>query len=482
MHAALYDQTAGRAVDVANHRFALHASATDSTSPVVLHGSSCRKQEVVAVRSWKLVWAFLGVAAFCLVGISQPFVLQPLKGFLVIPPTHYLQGNIEKTEAIAVTTKGQQEGAFFGSIEFEVWAEEKGIQRLQLSRLNLVGPGVATGEGDSGVLSISLAASSIPLEYDPRSGGFSAEVEAVFHYELIDRLRGFRKQECRGECDLFEPYTERLVGKFTGRFEDPLQPRDEGRSTADGELVLQLSERVLGLVQEVNIRFRVVIDWSRFRLASVLRIQPVFVGTGPTDPTATGSVFNTLMNYAHDMWNRCGSVRCVKFTVNEPIYVNNNAYKVLDSATEADAFRSEVSVADAVEIFVASQMSTGLACSWGGGACFSSGTASAKIVSCDQQMAVPCPCPVSCTSYCPCGSCLCGAINPYHLAHELGHALNLPHPYDATSTSTVASIMEPSGFCCDNPNAQSGRNCRNAANPLLYTLFTICEGTPDISD
>jgi len=442
-------------------------------------------EEVLEVRKRWLVWLVVIVVGVCFVGASQRATVQPLKAVLLIPPTHYLRGNVEKAEGFAVTAKGQQESSFFGSIGFEIWAQEKGDHRVQLSDLNLVSPGVRTPEGDSGVLGITLDGPSGAVEYNSRTGEFACDIEAVLHYELIDRLRGYKKQECRGECDLFESYTERFIGKFTGRFSEPLEPREEGQTRIEGEVALQLSEEVLGLIREIYVRIVVVVQWFVFEPAEALRIQPVFVGTGPSDATASGSAFNTLMSYAHDIWNRCGDVRCIKFIVNEPIYVNNNAYKVLDNASEAAAFRAEVDIADAVEIFVAKEMSTSLACSWGGGACFSSGTASAKIVSCDQQMAVPCPCPSACTSYCPCGSCLCGAINPYHLAHELGHALNLAHPPGPSgglAATTVGSIMEPSGFCCDNPNAQSAKNCRNASNPLLYSLFSVCSGTPDISD
>lgn len=428
------------------------------------------------------VSVILVVIGICLAGASQRATVQPLKATVLIPPTHYLRGNIEKAEGFAVTQKGQQGGSFFGSIGFDVWAQEKGSPRVQLSRLNLVSSGVRTPEGESGVIGITLDGPFGAVEYNPRASEFTADVEGTLHYELIDRLRGFRQQECRGECDVFEPYTEHVVGKFAGRFAEPLEPRKEGRTRLEGEVILELSKAVLGTIREIYVRIVIVVEWFVFEPADALRIQPVFVGSGPSDPNASGSVFNTLMTYATDMWNRCGDERCIKFIVNEPIYINNNAYKVLDDSSEASAFRGEVNVADAVEVFIAKEMSTSLACSWGGGACFSSGTASAKIVSCDQQMAIPCPCPSACTSYCPCGSCLCGAINPYHLAHELGHAFNLPHPSGPSSTSTVNSIMEPSGFCCDNPNAQSGKNCRNASNPLLSSLFSICSGTVDISD
>jgi hypothetical protein len=273
-----------------------------------------------------------------------------------------------------------------------------------------------------------------------------------------------------------------MKGELIGRFREPLKIAEEGKTELEMELNYELAEEILGTIRRIHVIIIVVIDWSIFQPADVLRIQPVFVGSGASDPNVSGTAFNSLMNYAKDMWNRCGSVRCIQFVVNDPIYVSNSAYRVLDNESEAIAFLGTVNVANAVEVFVAKEMSTGLACSWGGGACFSGGTASAKVVSCDQQMSVPCPCPSACTGYCPCGSCLCGAINPYHLAHELGHALDLPHPSGSWSTSTVTSVMEPSGFCCDNPNLQSAKNCRNATNPLLYSSLSICSGSPDIND
>lgn len=432
----------------------------------------------------------VGMVLLGLLGLSawaQKIPVLPIVPFTPLvmqlqQPGYYLAGNLEEREATLQTRDGQLGARVFGSIGFQVSVQDKEALNIRLTRLNLVSEGVKTESGETGTIGLSLAESAVQIEYNARTGEISGEFESVLHYGLIDRLKGYRQQDCRGECDQFESYTETMFGKLSGRFREPLAPAEKGSVRFEGEISLELTRPVLGIIERFRLVIIVVVDWSLFQSAELLRIQPVFVGSGPSDPNATGTVFNTLMNYSRDMWNRCGTERCLGFVVNEPIYVNNSAYRVLDNDTEAVAFKNSIDVANAVEVFVAERMSTSLACAWGGGACFSGGTASAKVVSCDQQMAVPNPCPTACTSFCPCGACLSGAINPYHLAHELGHALDLPHPPGSSPPSTVNSIMEPSGFCCDNPNSQSAKNCRNAANPLLFTGLSICTGTPDIND
>ncbi|MFC2095429.1 hypothetical protein ACFLSW_03210 [Candidatus Bipolaricaulota bacterium] len=422
------------------------------------------------------------VLLFAVSAVQTAQVLTARQPSLEQDDGYYLAGNFDAREAVFETREGRRGAGMFGTIGFRVASGEKEALQLQLLNLNFISEGFKLEEGETGVIGLSLAEAGNELNYDPRTGELRGSVEGFLHYELIDRMKGYKPQECKQECDRFESYVEIVKGEIIGRFQEPLQPAPEGKAVLEIEVNYELAEEVLGLIHQIRVLVVVVINWSLFQSSDVLRIQPVFVGSGPSDPTATGTAFNTLMNYSHDMWNRCASERCIKFVVNDPIYVNNNAYRVLDNQAEAIAFKGTVNVTDAVEVFVAERMSTSLACSWGGGACFSGGTASSKVVSCDQQMAVPNPCPAPCTSYCPCGTCLSGAINPYHLAHELGHAFNLPHPAGSWSTSTVTSIMEPSGFCCDNPNLQSAKNCRNASNPLMYSSLSICSGSPNIND
>lgn len=412
-------------------------------------------------------------------------VLAGVVGFAQQTLTYYLTGNIKEATGTVATDKGDQRASFSGSVGFRVVPTEKGLL-LYLFDFNLIATGVPTGRGDSGMISARLAdAQDKSMAYDARSGRASTEFAAIFHYELIDRVKGFRQVRGQAEGDLFAPFTETMTAKMSARFPEALKVADKGSIYVDLDLTMELSTSVVGSIRRLSLIARVVIDWTRlFTPAQYLRIQPVFIGTGPTDATATGKAFPELMKRATELWNRCGSVRCIKFVVNEPIYLNKPAYKVLETEAEATSLRGEVNVADAVEVFVVDRMD--FACSWGGGACFSSGTASAKIVTCDQQLAVPAPCPCTwCPATCPpCPPCQTGAVNYYHLAHELGHALNLDHPGQpyGLAAVTTGSNMEPSGFCCDNPNVQSAKNCRNASNPLLYWGTGLCVGTPNILD
>lgn len=420
--------------------------------------------------------ALLALAVFQAGGQVQvkPIIIKRLQ-----TTNYYLIANLDQAKAAVRMERGQEETTFQGEIAFQVIPGEKGALSLQLKRLNLVSSGVASIIGDTGVIGLVLADEDSRVSYNSRSGKLSSGFHTTLHYELIDKLKGFRRVESK-ECVYFESYTETMTGKLMGRLPEALQLADKGRVPLQAEIQLVLAEPVVGTLKEITISFVVYLEWVvlvQLEPAEILKVQPVFIGTGPSDPNATGTSFSTLITRAAEIWNRCGTERCIRIVANPPIYVNNNAYRVLGSLAEAANLRAEVSVTDAVEIFVVERWDPYMD---GGGACWSSGTASAKIVTCDQQLNVPCPPPSP-----PCsGTAYCGDVNYYHLGHELGHALNLAHPGPSGSLapSSSTSIMEPSGFCRDNPAVQSARNCRNASNPLLYWGLGVCSGNPDIMD
>jgi hypothetical protein len=387
--------------------------------------------------------------------------------------TTYLIANIEKSTVEFVTQAGPLEIPVRGSIGFQAqWYPRRRYPTLSLMRLNLVTDGVKTDSGDSGVVGLMLAKQT-PVEYDHRTGKLSAAFELVLHYPLIDRKMGFREKRLKGDTN-FVPYTETVAAQLHGRLPQPIM-EDKGEVPVamglDGELVHSYVKAVMAVKWKWDGILIAVLH-----LTSILPIQPVFIGTGPEDASATGTAFDELMTNARDMWRRCGTVHCLTFSVRDPVYLDNDDYRVIDDGTEFEDFSYEHSSADAVEIFVAERLDSTLAVNTGGGGTYSSGTASARIVTCDQQLNVPCPA--------PCGSGSCGDVNHYHLAHELGHAINLDHPSGAygLQPASSGSVMEPSGWCADNPNAQSAKNCRNFSSPLLLWGLAGCGSSPDIDD
>lgn len=405
-----------------------------------------------------------------------------------VPPEqeeYYLTGNLEDVTGTILTDEGEEIATrFSGMIGFRVVSEPEGELAIIINSLNLVTEeGVPTRRGDSGVIGLALATPEYETTYDPSTGRITTEFRSTLHYELIDQIKGYRQLEREEEQDVFPSYTEEMVGNLNGRMPENLRAEVGENIELEYNIEWIIDSPVLNSVQKIIVTGMARIIWELTH-ARALRIQPVLIGTGPLDPH-TGTAFNDLMAGANELWDKCGTVRCLHFVVNSPIYLNKPEYKVLDNKEEINNLRNEVDVANAVEVFVVERWSESLTCDTGGGSCSSSGTASAKIVTSDQQLSVPCPCP--CTGGCPCGGCgvdpsTCGAVNLYHLAHELGHALDLGHP-SKDPLSTAGSIMEPSGFCCDNPNVQSAKNCRNAASPLLYWIprpSADCSGVPDI--
>lgn len=142
-------------------------------------------------------------------------------------------------------------------------------------------------------------------------------------------------------------------------------------------------------------------------------------------------------------------------------------YKSITSGAEETDLKNLVDDDDCIEIFFVESFTPEDL--HGGGACWSGGQAHSKIITSDENA--------------DCG------VDLTHLAHELGHVLNLKHPGGATSTrpaGTAGTLMCGSGWERDNPKRQSQENGDNAANPLLtsylaYTPFFI-SSSPDCVD
>jgi hypothetical protein len=422
----------------------------------------------------------------------------------------YLVADLKDAKAIIATDAGEKETLFNGEIAFQAATGQKGELTLRLKRFNLVSKGVATKQGSSGVIGLALSDPEYTVTYDPQKGTISSDFQATLHYSLIDKVKGFipgQFVQGKGEADVFYSYTESMKGSFAGSLPEKLQLSEKEAYPLNGELSLELDNPVLGSMRLITISFRDLF-MRLTRPSEMLLVQPIFIGHGPDDPAATGRDYPTLIRRAAEMWGRCGTVRCLNILTNDPIYLDDDSYRVLDGSCEAmvDQTSNVFDLLDAVpddpaaiEIIVVERWDPLMD---GCGATFSSGTASAKIVSSDQQLDVPCPAPcgcdaynrmyrgVDCNNFCPCGtSCAgagCGDVNYYHLAHELGHVLDMYHPWDTgkplAKRGSWGSVMEGSGFCLDNPDAQSAKNCRGASNPLLSSSRSVCSGSPDIAD
>lgn len=343
--------------------------------------------------------------------------------------------------------------------------------------MNLLATSVRCEKAESGLLSLGLR-KCVKLEYS-EDGKVQMEFEMNLHYPLIDRTEGYRPEQQK-EPDNFIPFVDTVKGKLKGEFKPRLEdiPEEQLQERVKKPLKIQLKFDVELVAEKYWVKRLIADDIIAIViivviLQNVLNIQPVFIRSSPSDTSPTGWSFDTMMQSAKCIWRKC----CVFFNVLKPIYVDKGAYKVLNSLSEAISLLSEVNVDNAVEIFVVDRWDP----IWDGcGASFSSGTANAKIVTCDEQLKVPDPNNP--------GSYL-GAVNVNHLAHELGHVMSLDHPgvvviSPMTASGTPNTVMEPSGFYADNPHQQSMHNCNNVASPLfrlsLTWVATRCIRNPEI--
>jgi len=382
-------------------------------------------------------------------------------------------GEFSNAPAVVETDLGRAKSKVSGQILFAGTKTRGGI-KLRIKGFNAMARSVKCKAGPTGPISLRLIQGSDRVVYK-KSRDIRATFKMGMHYPLITQLHGFQRIKGR-EKDNFVPHVAVLRGVAVGRFARELHALVRGYKSFDRHPTTTVSlalsfdtpdYHVKGLRLELRAGIIAFLTFERS-----LKIQPVFIRSGPTDPAPTGWSFDTMMENARVMWRKC----CINLDVQSPAYIDDATFKAVSSISDVTDLLGHVTdVSDAVEIVVTSSLG-GLEAEWGGGATFDSGTASARIVTCDDQLQVF-----------ESGKSR-GAINYNHLAHELGHVMGLNHPGTASVppmvTATADTVMEPSGFYADNPHAQSQDNCANANNPLmrweLVAFSRRCRQNPEL--
>ena len=346
--------------------------------------------------------------------------------------------------------------------------------KLRIRRFSAIADSVECKAGPSGLISLGFVHKSARVRYE-KSGNVKATLKMDLHYPLINEKYGFRRSRMK-EKDNFVPHVALVKGKISGAFKHGLRSIATGYKSFDKPPSTDFSMEVSLVAERYSVKNLVFVEKIKmlFPVAFMhrLRIQPVFIRSGPGDASPTGWSFDTLIENARVMWRKC----CIELEVLPPIYIDDASYKSISTEAEVNNLRALIADdPDAIEIFVTRSLGN-LENAWGGGASFSSGTANAQIVTCDRQLEVFD------------GSTSHGAVNYNHLAHELGHVLSLHHPGVATFPPMIAAtantVMEPSGFYADNPHSQSKFNCDNADNPVLDWILTSwsrrCRQNPEL--
>lgn len=363
------------------------------------------------------------------------------------------------------------------SLYFEVSPEQLKAGTIDVRQFNLAFFGVDQAaisgretKQKTGVLGMSMppAARNVQLKFDAQSQTVSGEIPVLVHFPQLDEFFPPEIIKEGRESDFAVSRTQRGRIKIQIKFTDALdkaaaaavQATSPSRLNAQATLQvevepLQDNRFAIAAYQLRLSELRMVAELAILRLfepARRLCIQPVRIRSNAADPTPTGAGLAFGTPGATTQWNKADII----FQVRDWMTVTNAAWKVASEGAEEADIRASVNADDCIEIFFVENFTPESL--HGGGATWSSGTANAKIITSDGNAV--------------------GGIDLTHLAHELGHVLNLCHPGSpcGLASASTNTLMCPSGWRRDNPTRNSQENTDHVANPLL--TFSLKRRTP----
>lgn len=332
---------------------------------------------------------------------------------------------------------------------------------------------------ESGALGFSLSGKESSLSYNPRSqmieGSLHGFVNIPGYVDPKPKQIGDSKDD---EGDAFAATTQEAVLHIAFSTKEELQNLIglDKQMSFDGEMKLMLEVKADDDLQIKPYELQaelipVVIDWGWYlETARNLCVQPVRIGrfsfTGGWPPVFNQEYTGTGLPFgkpgAITEWKKAD----VTLTWREWQTVWNSSYWDF-SESEHTALRATVDVDDCVEVFFIDNMQPSVF--WGGGASFNSGTASAKVISNDENADF--------------------GVDLTHLAHELGHVVSLCHPGSSScesrpemNPSSSGTLMCGSGFNNDNPAVNSTENENNVNNPLITFSLKFISAGPDCTN
>ncbi len=374
--------------------------------------------------------------------------------------------------AATITTDTGQQPAM---VEGELWLtvgqpDAQGICAVNVEEAVVGTSSVGTSAGPSGGMTFLLRDGGASGAWNLVSGALVVPLDFDVSYRGIARNEPHQQPNAGGQNDV-----RQLPVEFWSGFLTATAAFGQGVQSVelDGTITVDVTE---SLTQTIS-RLSVMLDFSVPRRPPaapgtcpeelqckkrVICLQPVFVrdadGSNPT-----GSSFPIFQLAADSIWSRC----CVEFDWRPPLFVDNPAYKTIESI-DAPAGEAEMTMLlqeqdydgnnECVEIFVVKQFvnAAGHRHENGDGMAFDGGMKAAQVIVADDAFDD------------------CTPPRATVLAHEVGHALGLDtmdtngdgEVHESGCVMAASSAVPPQ---CPSPNPSSVRlmQCKMLRNPLL---------------